>query len=205
MRERYPVRRAGAICRTLVLGAGLALSSGPAHSQSKGDAARGADKAAACDACHGAAGRPPLTGTPTLAGQQEEFLVLQMILLREGLREVPQMAGMLQGWSDRELQDVAAHYNGRQPPRGDDKRDAGLHERGTGLSKSMGCFSCHGGDFRGQQHVPRIAGQREDYLVASLIAYRDNKRTGLDTSMNAAMYRVTDADIRALAHFLAHQ
>jgi cytochrome c553 len=34
-------------------------------------------------------------------------------------------------------------------------------------------------------------------------AYRDNKRTGTDTSMNAALYRVSDADIEALAHYLA--
>ena len=60
------------------------------------------------------------------------------------------------------------------------------------------------GAYEGQRQIPRIANQREDYLAASLTAYRDNKRTGIDTSMNAAMYQVTDEDIRALAHFLAH-
>ena len=34
-----------------------------------------------------------------------------------------------------------------------------------------------------------LANQREDYLVAALKAYRDNKRTGSDTSMNAVLYR----------------
>jgi cytochrome c553 len=53
--------------------------------------------------------------------------------------------------------------------------------------------------------VPRIAAQREDYLVSAMKAYRDNKRTGTDTSMNEAMYQVTDADIAALAHFLARR
>ena len=101
--------------------------------------------------------------------------------------------------------DVAAHYGARQTPRDESKADARLNGRGAELAKSMGCFSCHGADFRGQQHVPRIAGQREDYLAASLLAYRDNKRTGVDTSMNAAMYGATDTDIRALAHFLSHQ
>jgi cytochrome c553 len=196
-------RRMSVICRAAIVGAAFVLVPGAAYPQAKGDPARGADKAAACDACHGAAGRAPLPGTPTLAGQQAEFLVLQLILLREGLRDVPQMAGMLKGWPDRDLQDVAAHYNARQPLRDDGKRDSQLQERGAGLAKSLGCNSCHGGDFRGQQHVPRIAGQREDYLIASLTAYRDNKRTGVDTSMNAAMYGATDADIRALAHYLA--
>jgi cytochrome c553 len=34
-------------------------------------------------------------------------------------------------------------------------------------------------------------------------AYRDGKRTGGDTIMAATLYGVSDADIRALAHFLA--
>jgi cytochrome c553 len=69
----------------------------------------------------------------------------------------------------------------------------------------MGCGSCHLPDYRGQKHVPRLSNQREDYLVSTLLAYRDNRRTGTDTSMNGMMYQVTDGEIRALAHYLAHQ
>ena len=69
----------------------------------------------------------------------------------------------------------------------------------------MGCGSCHLPDYRGQRQVPRLANQREDYLVAAMKAYRDNKRAGTDTSMNAVLYRVRDGDIQALAHYLAHQ
>ena len=70
----------------------------------------------------------------------------------------------------------------------------------------MGCRSCRLDDYRGQKHVPAIARQCEDYLVSAMKAYRDNKRTGTDTSMNAALYRVSDTDIEALAHYLArHQ
>ena len=36
-------------------------------------------------------------------------------------------------------------------------------------------------------------------------AYRDDKRTCADTSMNAAMYGRSDSDIRALAHYFAQQ
>ena len=69
----------------------------------------------------------------------------------------------------------------------------------------MGCGGCHLADFSGQKQVPRIANQREDYLAATMKAYRDNKRAGPDTSMNGILYRVPDGDIDALAHFLAHQ
>ena len=205
MPRRIAARRMQAIRRAVVWGAVLALITGTAYPQSKGDSARGAEKAAACDTCHGTQEKLPAPGTPLLAGQHDEFLVLQMILLREGLRDVPQMAGVLKGWSDRDLADVAAHYARQKVPTGAGKHDPNLHARGAAAAKDRGCGSCHMGDFSGQKHVPRIAGQREDYLAASLTAYRDSKRTGIDTSMNAAMYGVTDADIRALAHYLAHQ
>jgi cytochrome c553 len=34
-------------------------------------------------------------------------------------------------------------------------------------------------------------------------AYRDGKRTGGDTIMAAALYGVSDADLKALAHYLS--
>jgi cytochrome c553 len=60
-------------------------------------------------------------------------------------------------------------------------------------------------DFSGQKQVPRIANQREDYLVAALKAYRDNKRVPPDTSMLGIMGQAADGDIAALAHFISHQ
>ena len=62
-----------------------------------GDAVRGAAKVAACASCHGTPDRPPLPGMPSLAGQQPAFLVVQMFFMREGLRAVPAMDGLLKG------------------------------------------------------------------------------------------------------------
>jgi cytochrome c553 len=175
-----------------------------ALAQKGADPGRGSIKAAACAVCHGSAEQPAQPVTPILAGQQHEFLVLQMFYLREGLREVPAMAGMLKGFSDRDLEDVAAYYARQQPLARRESANPKLHARGQALAHGMGCGSCHMGDYRGQKHVPAITRQREDYLVAAMKAYRDNKRTGTDTSMNAALYQVSDADIEALAHYLAH-
>ena len=155
-------------------------------------------------ACHGSPNSAPPAGMPALGGQQPEFTVLQLILMREGLREVPEMSGMLNEFSDGDLADVAAYFAGQSLPRPTTRVDPRLHAEGAELAQAMGCGSCHFGNFRGQNQIPRIANQREDYLVASLKAYRDNKRSGIDTSMNNAMYEVTDGEIRALAHYLAH-
>lgn len=191
------IRRAVAFLGAILL-AGGALAQSP-------DPARGKVKAAACEACHGSPERPPLAGTPPLAGQQEEYLALQMFLFREGLREAPQMTGVLNGFSDWDLVDVAAYFTHQAAARSNAKPDLQLSARGAALAKTMGCGSCHFQDYRGQKQVPRLTGLPEDYLAATMMAYRDNKRAGSDTSMNGLLYKVPDADIHALAYYLAHQ
>lgn len=183
----------------------LSVAIAPAMAQSRGDAVRGAQKAAACISCHGVEGRAPLAGMPALAGQQREFLEGQLVLLREGLRNVPGMEDLLRQFNDSDLIDIATYYSAAKPFTETGTRDALRHARGAALSKGMGCGSCHQADYSGQRGIPRIINQREDYLTSTLKAYRDDKRTGSDTNMNALMYGMNDADIAALAHYLAHQ
>ncbi len=183
----------------------LTLVCGTTSAQTRGDPARGAQKAAACVACHGPEGRAPLPGMPALAGQQREFLETQLVLLREGLRNVPGMEGMLRGFNDRDLIDIAAYYSAARPYTESGTRDAQKHAAGAAQSRARACGSCHLSDYSGQRGTPRISNQREDYLVLTLKAYRDDKRTGSDTNMNGLMYGVSDAEIEAIAHYLAHQ
>ena len=180
-------------------------ATGPAGAQMKGDPERGATQAKTCIACHGRTGRGPMSGVPALSGQQAEFITLQLILIREGLREIPDMAGMLKDFKDQDLADIGAFFSRMEPfsPRG--SRNDARFAAGAKLSEIMGCGSCHMKGYVGQRQVPRIINQREEYLAKTLTAYRDNKRSGVDTSMNAVMYKTTDEDIAALAHYLAHQ
>lgn len=203
MQRQATARRISVICRAVIfLGA---LGAATALPQQPRDPARGAVKAKACEACHGTPERAPLAGTPYLAGQLNDFLETQMFLFREGLREAPQMTAVLKGVTDYDFMDMAAYFSRQTPPKVNAKPDPKLRARGAELSKAMGCGSCHLAHFRGQKQIPRLDGQPEDYLAAALKAYRDNKRTGSDTSMNGIMYKVSDADIQALAHYLAHQ
>jgi cytochrome c553 len=51
--------------------------------------------------------------------------------------------------------------------------------------------------------MPRLAGQRLDYMTDALKAFRDNQRSGADTLMTAAVVGLSDADLAALAHYAA--
>ncbi|MBR0645222.1 c-type cytochrome [Roseomonas hellenica] len=160
-----------------------------------------------CATCHGAEGRSETPNVPSLAGMPAEFITLQMILFREGLRDAPPMPQFAQGLSDAQIEQIAAFYASLPPGPAPDRgpRDAALAERGAALSARMHCGVCHLPDFRGRAQMPRLAGQREDFLAQTLKEYRDNRRVGTDTQMNAVMYGVSDADIAALAHFLAQR
>jgi cytochrome c553 len=169
------------------------------------DAARGASLAGACAACHGADGNSATPLVPSLAGQPPVFLTLQMILFREGIRAVPAMNAAMAGITDRDVEDLAAHY-AALPPRPDPpERDAAKATRGEALSAQHRCGVCHLPGYTGQNQVPRLAGQREDFLLHTMQDYQAQRRTGTDTTMNAALYGLTDEDLAALAHYLAIQ
>ena len=173
-----------------------------------GDAARGRLLAEerGCNGCHGSEGRAAVPNTPTLSGQPPDFHVLQMILFRERLRNVPPMADLAQGLTDREIEDLATYFAGLQPEPPEDRsaQDETRMARGQALSQQLRCGICHLPDYRGREQIPRLAGQREDFLLRTMQEYRDNIRIGTDTSMNAVVYGVPDADLAALAHYLAH-
>jgi cytochrome c553 len=73
------------------------------------------------------------------------------------------------------------------------------------LSVQRNCNACHLPSYAGRAQVPRINHQREDFLVHTLAEYRDNLRVGTDTQMNAVMFGMSNDDIRAIAHYLAHR
>jgi cytochrome c553 len=156
-----------------------------------------------CAGCHGETGNSKLEHVPSLAGQPALFTINQLILMREGVRQVEQMAPFVADLTDPEIQDLVAHYAKQTPQRSEEPIDAALAARGAGLAETLLCGTCHLPDYSGREQVPRLAKQRVDYLIEAMKAYRDNRRTGSDTSMNAVMYGVSDDDIAALAHFLA--
>ena len=156
-----------------------------------------------CSACHGPGGNSTTVGVPSIAGQPKLFIESQLVLYREGMRESDPMFAALKGMKDPEIIKLAEHFSklpARQVPGVTDKS---LFQKGQALAKKYRCGICHLADFRGQNQVPRLAGQREEFLLSEMRAFRDNKRRGGDTIMAASLYGIGEADLVALAHFLA--
>jgi cytochrome c553 len=172
------------------------------------DPARGAEIAAErCAACHGMDGKSTLAEIPRLAGQQSGFITLQMILFREGIRQVPAMQAPTEKLSDTDIEAVAAYYAGLPSAAPEDRtpRDAALMARGQAISAARNCGVCHLPNYAGRAQMPRLTHQHEGFLAHTMAEYRDGQRIGIDTQMNGAVQGLSNADIAALAHYLAHQ
>lgn len=174
----------------------IALFVCPAHGQV-------AERLKACAGCHGLDGNSVIPGIPSIAAQPKVFLENRLILMREGMRGTEVMQDLMKGLSDRDIVAIAAHFAGQRASAQQGTRDKALFQRGRALAAKLRCASCHGPDFRGREQMPRLAGQREDFLDAVMRELRDSPRPGSDTMMTAVLYGVSDAEIRALAHFLA--
>lgn len=156
-----------------------------------------------CGTCHGEKGNSSMEKTPSLAGQPELFLTNQLILMRDRIRLSEVMAPFVKGLTDTQVVELAAHYSKLTPQKSPEPIDQALVPRGEALAKVLRCGICHLPNYAGGEQIPRLAQQRIDYVTESLIAYRDGRRYGIDTSMNGVMVGVSDPDIRALAHYLA--
>jgi cytochrome c553 len=163
------------------------------------------ERLAPCLACHGATGQSATPEVPSLGAQPAFYVTIQLFMFRERMRVVEPMNEMTRGLSDEDLRRMAeAIAQLPPPPPATTPPDPARIERASALIQQHRCNFCHTQDFSGAQNVPRLAGQREDYLVKALREYKSNTRRAYDPAMADVMYPVTDADILDLAHFLAH-
>ena len=155
-------------------------------------------------ACHGPQGNSQNPLIPSLAGQPRIFLENQLVIIREGLREIPQMKGLLDSLKDADLVVLAGYFSTQTPIRVPTSVSSATYQRGQDIAARMRCGTCHLPDYAGQQQVPRLAGQQEAFLLFAMKQFRDHPGLGRDSIMAASLYGMKDADLADLAHFLAN-
>jgi len=162
------------------------------------------EKLAPCLACHGADGQSELENVPSLGAQPAPYTVIQLFMFREKLRVAEPMNEMAKDLGDGELQsiaDVLAKQAAPKPPA--DPGDPARLERARALTEQNHCNICHRPDFSGRENVPRLAGQREDYLLKTLRDYKSGARRGYDASMAEVLQPLNDAQFVEFAYYLA--
>ena len=170
------------------------------------DAAAGREKAEMCAGCHGENGISQTENIPSLAGQPDQFLQWQLVFFRGGARKNEQMQPIAEQVGNEDVRALGAYFASLTPPKTtapDDNPD--LSRKGAQAAVGRRCASCHTDAFAGTKAVARLAGQREEYLVKALHDYKSGVRSGgAGAAMTDVAYPLSNEEIEALAHYLAH-
>jgi cytochrome c553 len=195
--------------RNYVAAALLAAVAVPAMNIPAGHAAdlvAGKEKAEICAGCHGENGISQMENIPSLAGQPDAFIQWQLVFFRAGTRKNEQMQPIVEQIDNGDIRNLAAYFAALKPAEGktpDDNPD--LSAKGAQAAAGRRCASCHLDSFAGTKAVARIAGQREDYLIKALKDYKSGVRAGGGmAAMAEVAYSLSEEEITALAHYLAH-
>lgn len=161
---------------------------------------------AACFVCHGAGGVSETPLTPSIAGQPAFFVVAQLFLFREGRRDSKEMTEVAAKLTDDDLRALGEAVSALRPPAPPAQRpDAARFARGRALAEQERCGTCHEPDYAGRENMPRLANQREDYLLKALRDYKKGARVGYgNAAMPELVSQLSDAQLQDLAHFMHH-
>jgi cytochrome c553 len=183
----------------------LALTSISATPVHAADVAAGKEKAEMCVGCHGENGISQIENIPSLAGQPDQFIQWQLVFFRAGTRKNEQMQPIVEQLNNDDIRNLGAYFSSLTPPKSPKDDNPDLSEKGKQAAVGRRCASCHTDSYAGTKAVARIAGQREEYLVKALHDYKSSARSGGGmAAMADVAYPLSDEEITALAHYLAH-
>jgi cytochrome c553 len=169
-----------------------------------------------CKTCHGLSGQGyrgyfPM---PRLAGQQPEYIENQLRAFNERRRTNPIMANIAHGLNPSMVTALAAHFRALDPrpiggtPRQSPSTGKRIFDDGIPESNVPACSACHGIDGKGQNEIPRLAGQLYEYTVGQLSGWSRVRGQGsaIDTSaiMAPTAHNLTRSQVEAVAAYVAN-
>ena len=186
---------AGAIVAAIII-------SGPAHAA---DIAAGKAKAELCVGCHGENGISQMENIPSLAAQPDLFIQWQLVFFRAGSRKNEQMQPIVEQLNNEDIRNLGAYFASLAPPKPPADENPDMSKKGAQAAVGRRCASCHTDSYAGTKAVARVAGQRQEYLVKALRDYKTSVRSGGGmAAMADVAYPLSEEEIEALAHYLAH-
>jgi cytochrome c553 len=197
------------------------VDSEPAHARRGVPVRTGgvAGKVEYCTECHGPSGQGyhGYLTMPRLAGQTPEYIDKELRNFADRSREQNLFINMarVHGLSPDLRAALAGHFSGLDPqpigggPRnllGTGKR---IYDEGIPEANIPACAACHGPDAKGQEAIPRLAGQLYAYTVKELTTWGRERGQGPakdDTSavMTPIAHALSTAQVSAIAAYLSY-
>ena len=169
-----------------------------AKTPAAGDVAAGKAAAASCGGCHGEDGVSGSPATPSLAGQDAQYIVAALVAYKNGSRAHDTMKGLVASLDDNGMKNLAAYFAAQVPKAPDVRKPLSTTEW------VERCDRCHGVNGNSTDpRFPMLASQRVEYLEKALDEYHARSRKS--NEMAAMAGGLSDGDIANLAAYYAHQ
>jgi cytochrome c553 len=211
--HRHRENRTTVRSRTWVIVAfSVAIPVAALAAEGKPDVGKARAEGAGCFACHGVDGVATADGlatdknVPNLAAQPDLYLQFQLVFFRKGVRKNEVMNAMAEQLSDDDLRNVSAYFASLPAPNTTAAPDTAPEdtELGGKVASAIHCTNCHGDHLEGVDNIPRLSGQREDYLYKALRDFKSGARTSTGAAgMAEVVYPLGDLEMKALAHYLS--
>ncbi len=161
-----------------------------------GDPAAGKAAAAACSGCHGDDGNSAKPDTPSLAGQDGQYLAKATKSYADGKRDHATMKSLVAALSNADIDNLSAFYASQEP------KAPAVRKPLTTAEWAQRCDRCHGIDGNSiDPLMPALAGQRKDYLGKALRAYKEGTRK--NPMMDAMSQVLSEKEINNLVAYYA--
>ena len=168
-----------------------------------------------CKTCHGlsAQGYRGYFPMPRLAGQQPQYIENQLRAYSERRRTNKIMANVAKVLSPSMISALAAYFKDLDPkpiggaPGGSLTLGKQIFADGLPGSNVPACSACHGSEGKGQNEIPRLAGQLYEYTVGQLTGWAKQRGQGtaVDTSaiMAPTAHNLTRSQIEAVSAYVS--
>jgi len=163
------------------------------------------EKLETCAACHGPNGISPNQDVPSLAAQPDIFTQWQLVYMRDGTRKVDSMEAVVRDMTDDDIRFYGTYFASLPAPVPQQaKRSDAESGEVLNLMRPRRCANCHDDSMAGKGEMPRLAGQRADYLVKALRDFRSNARRGRGNAVMVELVAtLSDNDVKLLADYLS--
>ncbi len=162
-----------------------------------------------CATCHGAHGEGK-GAVPRLAAQSPAYLNKQLAAYADGSRNNAVMTPIVKGLDAARREALSQYYADLAPPQTKGKPSSNDRARilvtiGDDKLRVQACQNCHGPEGSGEPpSFPYLAGQTQDYLLATLADWKSGKRaTDPSAQMSAIIKQLTADDLNVLAQYYA--
>lgn len=163
---------------------------------------RGSLRVRLCQYCHGKDGNSIKEDIPNLAQQNPVYLLTQFEYFRMDKRKNKVMNELAKGLTEDERINIALYY-ASQEVKVDGSLinvNSGSYKRGSELYKNI-CANCHGEKGYGKHTLPRVAGQKYEFLTKTLTAYKHKEGVRPDSPMVAVAAQLSKQDILSVASY----